>query len=87
MSVVMEFTHPDDQTLVGPYSAEHSPQRKEYAARGTKRRTRGTVVLATFRYRTGHMTLYLPTQQQAATLADVFVSRLNEFNLVLKDGR
>jgi len=66
---------------------EHSPHRKEYVIRATKRRTGGTVLMATFKYRTNTQLLYLPTQAQAATMAELCVHRLNELGITLKDGR
>jgi len=84
---VTDFSHPDDQTVMGDFHVSHSPQRKEYTLTGQKRRTRGTVVLAIFPYRTNTQKLYLPTQAQAATVADILLAQVKSLNLVLKDGR
>ena len=83
----MQIEHPDDQTVVGVYVVEHSPQRKEYRLIGTKRRTGGNVVLATFTYRTNSQKLYLPTQAQALAIANLLQSHINSYRVVLKDGR
>jgi len=81
------FEHPDDQTVIGKYEIDHHTPRKEFKITGIKRRTNGTVIVATFQYRTNSQKLYLPTQAQASILADMLAGYLNANHIVLKDGR
>jgi hypothetical protein len=78
--------HLKDQTVGGPYRAQHDAQRGEYRVIGRKLRTDGTVTIAVFKYRASNE-MYFPMYEQAGVYADILVSRLNELNVTVKDPR